>query len=55
MVMHSAQVREVAVVVVLAGVGVLVAAAVVLGPLAPAGAAPLPQVVDVHQPVQAQP
>lgn len=53
--MVSAQVREVAVVVVLAGVGLLVAAAVVLGPLEPAGAGPLPQVVDVHQPTAAQP
>jgi hypothetical protein len=53
--MQSAQVREVAVVVVLAGVGLLVAAAVVLGPLGPAGPGPLPQVVDVHQPAAAQP
>jgi hypothetical protein len=53
--MCSAQVREVAVVVVLAGVGLLLTAAVVLGPLAPAGPAPLPQVVDVHQPIGARP
>jgi hypothetical protein len=53
--MGSAQVREVAVVVVLAGVGLLVTAAVVLGPLGPAGAGPLPQVVDIHQPVAPRP
>lgn len=53
--MRSAQVREVAVVVVLAGVGLLVTAVVVLGPLGPAAPAPLPQVVDVHQPPAAQP
>ena len=53
--MASAQVREVAVVVVLAGVGLLVAAALVLGPFEPAGQGPLPQIVDVHQPAAAQP
>jgi hypothetical protein len=36
-------------------VGLLVAAAVVLGPLDPADSSPLPHVVDVHQPAAAQP
>lgn len=49
------QLREVAVVVLLAAVGLLVTAAVALGPVPFAGDVPLPQVVDVHQPVSAQP
>jgi hypothetical protein len=55
--MQTVQLRELVIVVVVAGVGVLVVAAVVLGPTVASAhsGADLPRVVQVLEPAQQQP
>jgi hypothetical protein len=55
--MRAVQLRELAIVVVIAGAGVLIVAAVVLGPTVASAhsGADLPRVVQVLQPAQQQP
>jgi hypothetical protein len=53
--MQAPHVREVALVVGVATVGVVTVALIVLGPVASADAPRYPQVIEVHEPAQAQP